>query len=248
MFCEFFNTVILCCFSSCVISVCESFKSMFFILCSSIAFLNVFSIGFQKQLFGGFISLTQDPQFWVHKGSGGKEFACYVVDMSSIPGLGRFHEEEKSYPLQYSSLENSMNCIVHGVTKGRSWLSDFHFHFAFNVELKFPPPERRSVCNFVILLDCETTMRFYFWVRKVCWRRDKLPAPIFLGFPCYSAGKESACNVGDVGWIPGLVRSPGEGNGLPTPIFWPGKFHGWYGFAESDTTEWLSLSLFTAGV
>ena len=112
--------VILCCFSSCVISVCESFKSMFFILCSSIAFLNVFSIGFQRQLFGGFISLMPDPQFWVHKGSGGKEFACYVVDMRSIPGLGRFHEEEKSYPLQYSSLENSMNCIVHGVTKGRS--------------------------------------------------------------------------------------------------------------------------------
>ena len=37
--------------------------------------------------------------------------------------------EGKGYPLQYSSPENSMNCIDHGVTKGRTRLSDFHFHF-----------------------------------------------------------------------------------------------------------------------
>ena len=36
-----------------------------------------------------------------------------------------------------------------------------------------------------------------------------------LGFPCGSADKESACNVGDLGSIPGLGRSPGEGNGYP---------------------------------
>ena len=36
-----------------------------------------------------------------------------------------------------------------------------------------------------------------------------------MGFPCGSAGKESACNVGDLGLIPGLGRSPGEGNGYP---------------------------------
>ena len=40
-----------------------------------------------------------------------------------------------------------------------------------------------------------------------------LPTPVFLGFPCGSAGKESAYNVGDLGSIPGLGRSPGEGNG-----------------------------------
>ena len=38
---------------------------------------------------------------------------------------------------------------------------------------------------------------------------------IFLGFPGGSAGKESACNVGDLGSIPGLGRSPGEGKGYP---------------------------------
>ena len=47
--------------------------------------------------------------------------------------------------------------------------------------------------------------------------------------PCVSAGKESACNVGDLGSIPALGRSPREGKGyLPTPIFWPGEFHGLY--------------------
>ena len=48
----------------------------------------------------------------------------------SIPGLGRFPEEGKGYPLQYSGLENSINCIVHGVTKSWTRLSDFHFHFS----------------------------------------------------------------------------------------------------------------------
>ena len=42
-----------------------------------------------------------------------------------------------------------------------------------------------------------------------------LPTPVFLGFPYGSAGKESACNAGDLGLIPGLGRSPGEGKGYP---------------------------------
>ena len=46
-------------------------------------------------------------------------------------------------------------------------------------------------------------------------RTDRLPTPIYLGFPCGSAGKESTCNVGDLGSIPGLGRSPGEGKGYP---------------------------------
>ena len=52
-------------------------------------------------------------------------------------------------------------------------------------------------------------------VRNILWRRDSLPTPVFLGFPCVSAGKESACNVGNLGSIPGLGRSPGEGKGYP---------------------------------
>ena len=43
-----------------------------------------------------------------------------------------------------------------------------------------------------------------------------------------SVGKESACNVEDPGAIPRLGRSPGEGERLPTPVFWPGEFRGLY--------------------
>ena len=60
-------------------------------------------------------------------GSAGKESACNVEDLGSIPGLGRSPGEGKGFPLQYSGLENSMNCIDHGVTKSQTQLSDFHF-------------------------------------------------------------------------------------------------------------------------
>ena len=46
------------------------------------------------------------------------------------------------------------------------------------------------------------------------------------GFPHSSVGKESACNAGDPGSIPGLERWPGEGNGKLTPVFLPGESHG----------------------
>ena len=50
-------------------------------------------------------------------GSAGKESACNAGDLGLIPGLGRCPGEGKGYPLQYSSLENSMDCTVHGVAK-----------------------------------------------------------------------------------------------------------------------------------
>ena len=56
--------------------------------------------------------------------SAGKESACNVGDLGSIPGLGRSPGEGKGYPLQYTGLENSMDCIVHGVTKSQAQLSD----------------------------------------------------------------------------------------------------------------------------
>ena len=61
-------------------------------------------------------------------GSAGKESTCKVGDLGSIPGLGRSSGEGKGYPLQYSGLENSMDCIVHEVPKSWTQLSDFHFH------------------------------------------------------------------------------------------------------------------------
>ena len=61
-------------------------------------------------------------------GSTGKEFACNVGDLGSIPGLGRSPGEGKGYLVHYSGLKNSMNCIVHGVAKSQTRLSNFHFH------------------------------------------------------------------------------------------------------------------------
>ena len=65
-----------------------------------------------------------------------------------------------------------------------------------------------------------------------------------MGFPCGSAGKESACNVGDLGLIPGLGRAPGEGKGYP--LQYSGLENSMdcivHGVAESDMTEQVSLS------
>ena len=60
-------------------------------------------------------------------GSAGEEPTCNVEDLGLIPGLGRSPGEGKGYPLQYSGLENSTDCIVHAVAKSWARLSDFHF-------------------------------------------------------------------------------------------------------------------------
>ena len=77
----------------------------------------------------------------------------------------------------------------------------------------------------------------WFWARKIPWKKDRLPTPVFLGFPCGLAGKESACNEGDLGSIPGLGRSPGEGKDV-TPVFWNGQFHG----ATRIKHDWVTFS------
>ena len=59
--------------------------------------------------------------------SAGKESACNVGDLGSIPGSGISLRDGKGYPLQSSSLENSMDCIIHGVAKSRTRLNDFLF-------------------------------------------------------------------------------------------------------------------------
>jgi len=52
--------------------------------------------------------------------SAGKESACNAGDLGLIPGLGRSPGEGKGYPLQYSGLENFMDCIVHGIAKSQT--------------------------------------------------------------------------------------------------------------------------------
>ena len=77
-------------------------------------------------------------------------------------------------------------------------------------------------------------IRFNSWVGKICWRSDRLPTPVFLGFPSGSAGKESSCNAGDLGFIPGLERCPGEETGYP--FQYSGLYSSW-GRKELDMTE-----------
>ena len=69
-------------------------------------------------------------------GSAGKESARDSGDLGLIPGLGRSSGEGKGNPLQYAGLEDSMDCIVHGVTKSWTQLRDFHFN-AITIHLKF---------------------------------------------------------------------------------------------------------------
>ena len=59
-------------------------------------------------------------------GSAGNKSTCNAWDLGLNPGLGRSPGEEKGYLLQYFGLENSTDCIVHGVTKSQTRLSDFH--------------------------------------------------------------------------------------------------------------------------
>ena len=67
------------------------------------------------------------PTVGFPESSVGKESTHNAGDLGSIPGLGRSPGEGKGYPLQYSGLENSMDCMVHGVAKSQRRLSDFNF-------------------------------------------------------------------------------------------------------------------------
>ena len=63
---------------------------------------------------------------------------------------------------------------------------------------------------------CETEVRFLGWEDPL--EKGRLPTPVFLGFPCDSAGKESVCSAGDLGSIPGLGRSLEKGKATHSSI------------------------------
>ena len=137
---------------------------------------------------------------------------------------------------------------------GHNWATSLHFTFMYLI-LLIPS----VVCMPLLLysgnqdwkgfsnllkssVGKESTRRSWLssWLRKICWRWDRLPAPVFLGFPCGSAGKESACSVGDLGSIPGLGRSPGEGKGYP--LQYSGLENTMEGHKELDMMERFSQS------
>ena len=70
----------------------------------------------------------------------GKESACNAGGLGSILGLERSPGEGKGYSLQYSCLENSMDCVVHGDAKSWTQMSDFHTHPSGSVV-------KESICN-----------------------------------------------------------------------------------------------------
>ena len=76
---------------------------------------------------GGLDRLLTPEFFDFSCGLAGKESNFNVEDLGLISGLGRSHGEGKGYPLQYSGLESSMDCIVHGVAKSRAQLNNFYF-------------------------------------------------------------------------------------------------------------------------
>ena len=98
-------------------------------------------------------------------GSVGKESTCNAGDLGLIPGLARFPGEGKGYPLQYSGLENSMDCMVHGVAKSRTQLSDFHFHFQGH---------EHQTCVLLVALWKLTDTEFFSSFFLSCW-----PCPSF---------------------------------------------------------------------
>ena len=95
-----------------------------------------------------------------------------------------------------------------------------------------------------ICLQCRRPW-FESWVGKIPWRMDRLPTPVFLDFLCGSVGEESACNMGDLGSIPGLGRSPGEGKGYP--LQYSGPENSTDCIAHGVATSWTRLSNFHFG-
>ena len=84
-------------------------------------------------------------------GSAGIESSCNAGDLGSIPALGRSCEERKGYPIHDSGWENSMDCIIYGVSKRQTGLSGFPFHFQFTQvffkSLIFSLSELRRLCR-----------------------------------------------------------------------------------------------------
>ena len=84
-----------------------------------------------------------------------QKYACNAEDLGSIPGLGRSSGEGKGYhPLQYSGLENSLYCIIHGVTKSRTRLSIFHSLAHLKIQWCFTDLEIRWCFNSLVFHFC----------------------------------------------------------------------------------------------
>ena len=175
----------------------------------------------------------------------GKESTCNARDPSAIPGSGRSAGEGIGYPLQYSWDSLVAQLVKNLPAMWETWVWSLGWE---------DPLEKGKATHSSILAwripwtipwgckesdTAEWLSLSFFWYDKDC-----------LGFPSGSAGKESTCNVGDLGLISGLGRSPGEGKGYP--LQYSGLENSMdcvvpWGHKESDTTERLSLHFTSLG-
>ena len=154
-------------------------------------------------------------------GSAGKERACNVGDLGSIPGLGRSPGEGQGYPLQCSGLENSTDCMVHGILKSWSRLSHFHSLTMFKV--------------FCLIKKIKVYDLHYNWrcsINKKSWWIESTNFKIYLWnrfFIMYDQATSFALIVGSL--VAQLVvhsqcRRPEFDSWVRqlTPVFLPGEF------------------------
>ena len=187
----------------------------------------------------------------------GKESACSAGDPGLIPGSGRSVGEGIGYPLQSSGLENSMDCIVHGVTKSWTWLSNFHFDLEHQNGLLGESGDWEET----ELIYCfgKSNKSFLGPEKKVCkgkergfWENGNLKGIIWTRWASLvvqllknlPSNVKNLLQCGRPGFDPWVRKIRWRRERLPTPVFWPGEFHRLYnpwGRKESDTTEWLSL-------
>ena len=174
-------------------------------------------------------------------GSAGKESACNTGDLSSIPGLGRSPGEGKGYPLQYPGLENSMNCIVPGVAKSRTRLSDL-LHFTSLPERRGARPVhttwRVSLCTLDLDMhagkqggprgfSARETSSNGWWVEEMRGWQEENPLGGASGEDpqAWGAGQPT---LGALGWDPAgstwrssHTRGPAGGRGCSQPRLHP---------------------------
>ena len=114
--------------------------------------------------------------------SAGKESNCSVEDMGLIPELGRFPREGNGCPLQYSGLENSMDCIVHGVAKSQTWqwlsLSDRRSRWQSWTARRSNQSILKEISPEYSLEELMLKLQYF---GHLMWRTDSLERTLILG-------------------------------------------------------------------
>ena len=107
--------------------------------------------------------------------------------------------------------------------------------------IQSPIYNRDSVSvNSVFLLSSYKNIPFMMIFLLLLLRKKHFSSALLLVFSCGSSGKESACNVGDLGSVPALGRFPWRREQLPTPVFWSGEFMDCIVHGVANSQTWLS--------